>query len=78
MEHASEYYQLVKGLTTEKQGKSTTIQYKPWKNLKEEHESLNSWTEHCSDLYNYETDRDPKLLVLDCKQIPDEEHYTIL
>ena len=32
--------------------------------------------EYCSDLYNYETDGDPK--VLDCPQIPDEEHHPIL
>ena len=69
-------YQLVKGLTTEKQGKSTTIQDKSGKCLTEENEILNMWTEYCSDLYNYETDGDP--IVLDCPQIPDEEHYPIL
>ena len=31
---------------------------------------------YCSDLYNYETDGDP--IVLDCVQIPDEEHHPIL
>ena len=44
--------------------------------VSEENESLNRWTEYCSDLHNYETDRDP--IVLDCSQIPDEEHYSIL
>ena len=39
-------------------------------------EILNRWTEYCSDLYNYETDRDP--IVLDCPRIPDEEHHPIL
>ena len=39
-------------------------------------EIFNSWTEYCSDLYNYETDGD--LIVLDCPQIPDEEHHPIL
>ena len=34
------------------------------------------WTESCSDLYNYATDEDP--IVLDCPQIPDEEHHPIL
>ena len=48
-------YQLVKDLTTEKQGKSTTIQDKSGKYLTEENEILNRWTEYCSDLYNYET-----------------------
>ena len=69
-------YQLVKNLTTEKEGKSTTIQDKSGKYLTEENEILNRWTEYCSDLYNYETDGDP--IVLDCPQIPDEEHHPIL
>ena len=69
-------YQLVKDLTTEKQGKSTTIQDKSRKCLTEENETLNRWTEYCSYLYNYETDGDP--IVLDCPQIPDEEHHRIL
>ena len=69
-------YQLVKDLTTEKQGKSTTIQDKAGKCLTEENEILNRWTEYCSDLYNYETDGDP--IVLFYPQIPDEEHHLIL
>ena len=69
-------YQLVKDLTTQKQGKSTTIQDKSGKCLTEENEILNRWTEYCSDLYYYETDGEP--VVLDCPQIPDEEHYPIL
>ena len=40
-------YQLVKDLTTEKQGKSTTIQDKSGKCLTEENEILNRWTEYC-------------------------------
>ena len=55
-------YQLVKDLTTEKQGKSTTIQDKSGKCLTEGNEILNRWTEYCSDLYNYETDGDPMVL----------------
>ena len=69
-------YQLVKDLTTENQGKSTTIQDKSGKCLTEENEILNRWTEYCSDLYNYETDGDP--VVFECPQIPDEEHHPIL
>ena len=38
-------YQLVKNLTTEKQGKSTTIQDKSGKCLTEKNEILNRWTE---------------------------------
>ena len=63
-------------LTTEKEDKSTTIQDKSGKCLTEENEILNRWAEYCSDLYNYETDGDP--IVLDCPQIPDEEHHPIL
>ena len=48
-------YQQVKDLTTEKQGKSTTVQDKSGKCLTEENEILNRWIEYCSDLYNYET-----------------------
>ena len=69
-------YQLVKDLTTEKQGKSTNIQDKSGTCLTEENKILNRWTEHCSDLYNYKTDWDSK--VLDCPQITDEEHHPIL
>ena len=69
-------YRLVKDLITEKQGKSTTIQDKSGKCLTEETEILNRKTGYCSVLYNYETDGDP--IVLDCPQIPDEEHHLIL
>ena len=69
-------YQLVKDLTTEKQGKSTIIQDKSGKCLTDENEILNRWTEYCSDLYNYETDGDP--IELDSPQIPHEEHHPIL
>ena len=69
-------YPLVKDLTPEKQGKSTTVQDNSGKCLTEENEMLNWWTEYRSDLYNYETNGDP--IVLDCPQIPDEEHHPIL
>ena len=70
-------YQLVKDLTTEKQDKNTTIQDMSGKGLTEENEILNKRTEYSSDLYNYETaEGDPT--VLDCPQLPDEEHHPIL
>ena len=69
-------YQLVKGMTTEKQGKSTTIQDKSGKYLTEENEILIRWTEYCSDHYNYGSDWDP--IVFDCPQIPGEIHHSIL
>ena len=69
-------YRLVKELTTDKQGKSTTIRDKSGKSLTEDNQILNRWTEYCSDLYKYETDGNP--IVFDCPHIPDEEHHPIL
>ena len=43
-------YQLVKGLTTVKQGKATTVQDRSGKYLTEERQILNRWTEYCSEL----------------------------
>ena len=40
-------YQLVKDLTIENQGKSTTIEDKSRKCLTEENEILNRWIEYC-------------------------------
>ena len=48
-------YQLVKDLTSEKQGRSSTIKDKSGKCLTEEKEILSRWTEYCSELYNYES-----------------------
>ena len=52
----------MKDLTSEKQGRSSTI---------EEKESLSRWTEYCSELYNYESCEDNA--VLDCSQPPEED-----
>ena len=46
-------YQLVKNLTTVKQGKATTIHDRSGKCLTEEGEVMNRWTEYCSELYNH-------------------------
>ena len=51
-------YQLVKDLTSEKQGRSSTIQDKYGKCLTEGKEILSRWTEYCSELYNYESCED--------------------
>ena len=64
-------YQLVKDLTSEKQGGSSTIHDKSGKCLTEEKEILSRWTEYCSELYNYESCGDNA--VLDCSQ-PLEVH----
>ena len=69
-------YQLVKDLTSEKQGRSSTIQDKSGKCLTEEKEILSRWTEYCSELYNYESCGDNTLL--DCSQPPEEDLQPIL
>ena len=55
-------YQIVKDLTSAKQGKVSTIQDKSGKCLTEEKEILARWTEYCSDLYNHDTKGDPAVL----------------
>ena len=67
--------QLVKDLTSEKQGKSSTIQDKSWKCLTEEKEILSRWTEYCSELYNYESCGGN---AGDCSQPPEEDLQPIL
>ena len=69
-------YQLVKDLTAEKQGRSSTIQDKSGKCLTEEKEILSRWTEYCSELCNYESCGDNA--VLDCSQPPEEDLQPIL
>ena len=63
-------YQLVKDLTSEKQGRSSTIQDKSGKCLTEEKEILSRWIEYCSELYIYESCGDNT--VLDCSQPPED------
>ena len=69
-------YQLVKDLTSEKQGRSSTIQDKSGKCLTEEKEILSRWTEYCSELYNYDSCGDNA--VLDCSQPSEEDLQPIL
>ena len=70
-------YQLVKDLTSEKQGRSSsTIQDKSGKCLTEEKEILSRWAEYCSELYNYESCGDNA--VLDCNQPTEEDLQPIL
>ena len=57
-------YQLVKDLTTVKQGKTTTVQDHSGKCPTEERQLLNRWTEYCSELYNYKANGDPSILNL--------------
>ena len=61
----------MKDLTSEKQGRSSTIRDKSGKCLTEEKEFLSRWTEYCRELYNYESCGDDA--VLDCSQPPVED-----
>ena len=69
-------YQLVKGLTTVKQGKATTVQASSGRCITEEREILNRWTKHSTELYNHEANGDPS--VLDCPQMDTEDDHPIL
>ena len=69
-------YQLVKELTSEKQGGCSTIQHKSGKCLTEEQTILSRWTEYYSELYNHASCGDKE--VLDCSQPPEEDLQPIL
>ena len=73
--HSKRAFQLVKDLTTVKQGKATTVQDRSGKCLTEEWQILNRWTEFCSQLYNYKADGDPS--VLNCTQTDTEDDHPI-
>ena len=57
-------YQLKKDLTSEKQGRFSTIQDRSGKCVTEEQEILSRWAEYCSELYNHGSCGD--YAVLDC------------
>ena len=64
-------------MTTLKQGKATTVQDRSGKCLTEERQTLNRWTEDCSELYNYnKANGDPS--VLNCPQTDTEDDHPIL
>ena len=69
-------YQLVKDLTTVKQGKFATVPDRSGKCLTEERQILNRWTEYCSELHNHTANGDPS--VLDCPRTDTEDDPTIL
>lgn len=55
-------YQLVKDLTSIKQGRTNTIQNKEGKCLTEEQDISKRWTEYCSELYTQKATGDPEVL----------------
>ena len=59
----------MKDLTSEKQGRSSTIQGKSGKCLTEKQEILSRWTEYFTELHNYESCGDNA--VLDSSQPPE-------
>ena len=69
-------YQLVKHLTSLKQGKATTVQDRSGKCLTKERQILNQWTDYCSELYNHKANGDPT--VLNCPQTDTEDDHPIL
>ena len=69
-------YQLLKDLTTVKQGKATTVQDHSGKCLTEERQILNQWTDYCSELYNYKANGG--LSVLNCPKVDTENDHPIL
>ena len=57
-------YQLVKELTSSKQGTTNTIQGKAGKCPTENQDILKRWTEYSSELYTHTTTGDPKVLAV--------------
>ena len=54
-------YQVVKDLTTTKQGRPSSIQSKAGKTLTEGKEVFDRWTEYCAELYNHQHNGDPSI-----------------
>ena len=69
-------YQLVKTLTSTKQGKTITIQDKDGNCLTETNDILNGWTEYCAELYSHTVVGDPEVLTV--PQVTDTDKYPIL
>ena len=71
-------YQLVKDLTTVKQGKAATIQNRSGKmpHRRTTDTILNRWTEYCPELYNHKANGEPS--VLNCPQTDTEDDHPIL
>ncbi|XP_012946942.1 uncharacterized protein LOC106014226 [Aplysia californica] len=69
-------YQIIKDLTSTKQGRTTSIQSKEGKYLTEEQEVQTRSTEYCSELYTHKTTGDPR--VLNVSQSKDSDKSSIL
>ena len=62
MNNIKKAYQLVKDLTTSKQGRTINIQDKNGKCLTEEQDIIKRWTQYCSELYNHDAAGDNNIL----------------
>ena len=69
-------YQLVKSLTSTKQGQTNTIQDKDWNSLTETHEILKRWTGYFAELYSHTVEGDPE--VLHVSLVTNTDNYPIL
>ncbi|KAK2177325.1 hypothetical protein NP493_607g01005 [Ridgeia piscesae] len=74
--NSKKIYQLVKDLTSTKQGRTTTIKNKDGKCLTGEQDILKRWSEYCSEMYNYRATGDPE--VLNFPPATDNDNYPIL
>ena len=59
-----------------KRGKAAIVQDRSEKCLTEERDTLNRWTEYCSELYYHKANGDPS--ILNCPQTITEDDYPIL
>ena len=69
-------FQFVKDLTKQKHSKVCTIQDKDGNCLTEEEEIRDRWTEYCSELYNFQNQGDPSVVI--CPEPTNEDDFPIL
>ena len=69
-------YQLVKTLTSTKQGKTNTIQDKDRNCLTETNNILKRWTEYCAELYSHTVVHDPEVLTVPL--VTNTDNYPVL
>ena len=69
-------YQLVKTLTSTKQGKTNTIQDKDGNCLTKTNNILKRWTEYCAELYSHTVVGDPEVLTVPL--VTNTDNYPIL
>ena len=74
--NAKKAYQVVKGLTSNKQGRLNTILDKNGKCLIESKDILNRWTEYTADLYSYRASGDIKKL--NTSMTTDTDNFPVL